>query len=191
MELREAGALIRSIMDTHGLWAIPFDFDRGKNRLAATHFLVSTDDCVKITFSKHFAELLSEEEIRNTVLHEIAHAKAGRKAGHGPVWKAHARKLGIPAERCAPATTVAPKGAYQGRCPKGHEHEAHRKPQRVKACFLCSRTFSLDNLITWSQNGRTIPLGAMPVKYQEEMARLQSRQRLATAANNLQDYFRF
>ena len=36
----------------------------------------------------------NEEEIRDTVLHEIAHAIAGPEAGHGPLWKATARRIG-------------------------------------------------------------------------------------------------
>ena len=36
----------------------------------------------------------SEEQIRDTVLHEIAHAIAGHEAGHGPLWKATARRIG-------------------------------------------------------------------------------------------------
>ena len=36
----------------------------------------------------------SKEQIRDTVLHEIAHAIAGREAGHGPLWKVTARRIG-------------------------------------------------------------------------------------------------
>ena len=36
----------------------------------------------------------SEEQVRDTVLHEIAHAIAGHEAGHGPLWKATARRIG-------------------------------------------------------------------------------------------------
>ena len=35
----------------------------------------------------------SKEQIRDTVLHEIAHAIAGREAGHGPLWKVTARRI--------------------------------------------------------------------------------------------------
>ncbi len=34
------------------------------------------------------------EQVRDTVLHEIAHAIAGPEAGHGPLWKATARRIG-------------------------------------------------------------------------------------------------
>ena len=41
------------------------------------------------------------EDISDTILHEIAHAIAGPEAGHGPVWKATARRVGaIPLSVC-------------------------------------------------------------------------------------------
>ena len=36
----------------------------------------------------------SKEQIRDTVLHEIAHVIAGREAGHRPLWKVTAQRIG-------------------------------------------------------------------------------------------------
>lgn len=47
-------------------------------------------------------------KLRDTVLHEIAHAIAGHKAGHGPAWKAIARKVGARPVRCSAALPVSP-----------------------------------------------------------------------------------
>jgi hypothetical protein len=46
--------------------------------------------------------------LRNTMLHEIAHAIAGHAAGHGPVWRAAARKVGATPERCGTKLAVSP-----------------------------------------------------------------------------------
>ena len=46
------------------------------------------------TVSMALALVNSEEELRDTVLHEIAHAIAGISAGHGPEWKSVARRIG-------------------------------------------------------------------------------------------------
>lgn len=35
-----------------------------------------------------------EDQVRDTVRHEIAHALVGADAGHGPIWKAAARRVG-------------------------------------------------------------------------------------------------
>jgi predicted SprT family Zn-dependent metalloprotease len=43
----------------------------------------------------------SPEAIRNTILHEIAHALVGPGKGHGPAWQAMASKIGARPERCS------------------------------------------------------------------------------------------
>jgi predicted SprT family Zn-dependent metalloprotease len=47
-------------------------------------------------------------EFRDTVLHEIAHAIAGHKAGHGPAWKMVARMIGAKPQRCSNGLAVSP-----------------------------------------------------------------------------------
>ena len=54
-------------------------------------------------------------EIRNTILHEIAHAIVGAGHGHGPVWKAKAKEIGCTGERCGQMDAPA---KYHGVCPK-------------------------------------------------------------------------
>ena len=58
-----------------------------------------------------FAAFKHEEnrnEFTDTVLHEIAHAIAGKLGDHGPAWKAVARKLGARPEACSGRLTVSP-----------------------------------------------------------------------------------
>lgn len=45
-------------------------------------------------------------DLRNTVLHEIAHAIAGHRAGHGFAWQAVARTIGARPERCSNGLAV-------------------------------------------------------------------------------------
>jgi predicted SprT family Zn-dependent metalloprotease len=40
------------------------------------------------------------KQVRDTVLHEVAHAIAGNRAGHGPEWKEVAKRIGCSATRC-------------------------------------------------------------------------------------------
>jgi hypothetical protein len=40
-------------------------------------------------------QVVSRYELRQSILHEIAHALSGSKAGHGPRWQKKARELGI------------------------------------------------------------------------------------------------
>jgi predicted SprT family Zn-dependent metalloprotease len=55
----------------------------------------------KLCLSRHLVRNNPEDEVRDTILHEIAHIKAGHEAGHGPLWKQWARKVGARPVRCA------------------------------------------------------------------------------------------
>lgn len=62
----------------------------------------------RITMSRHLVPMWSEEQVRDTLIHEIAHALVGPKNGHGPVWAAKMRELGATPERCHRNATVEP-----------------------------------------------------------------------------------
>lgn len=47
-----------------------------------------------IAISTKWAEHISDEEVRNTILHEISHAIVGYSAKHNSTWKAHHRSIG-------------------------------------------------------------------------------------------------
>jgi predicted SprT family Zn-dependent metalloprotease len=85
----------------------------------------------RIELSLHFVLANDEGQIRETVLHEIAHAFAGEKAGHGPTWKAACLRLGCKPERCDKGVAVMPAGRWQAQCPTcGKHYNRHRRPQR-------------------------------------------------------------
>ena len=56
---------------------------------------------VRVAISSRLMAPGLEDQARDTFLHEVAHALAGHKAGHGPQWKAMCRKLGANPERLA------------------------------------------------------------------------------------------
>lgn len=60
-----------------------------------------------IQLSKPLTAHMTEAEVKDTILHEIAHALVGPGHGHGKVWKAMARKIG--ANPQATAATEAAK----------------------------------------------------------------------------------
>lgn len=99
MDLVEAQWLARDMMEEHGLLDVGwgFQFDRAVSRLGATHFHKKL-----ITLSKHMVAAADEETVRQTMLHEIAHAKLPRTVKpHGPEWKALAKSLGYTGKRTA------------------------------------------------------------------------------------------
>ena len=87
--LDSVAAMARQLMDLHGLadWTLAF-VEAGGRLGDCIH-----DDRV-IRIARAHALDHREEQVRDTVLHEIAHALAGPEAGHGPQWKAIARRIG-------------------------------------------------------------------------------------------------
>lgn len=104
--LRNVAIRARKLMDDHGLehWALLFS--AGQRSLGACRSRDKT-----ILLSRHHALNANSKEVKDTVLHEIAHALAGPKAGHGPVWKEIASRIGaIPRSRMHEAGNSAQDG---------------------------------------------------------------------------------
>lgn len=98
MELKDAEALANTMMTEHGLIAKGwhFAFDRAKKRLGACHYWTK-----KISISKYMAAYATEEQVRQTMLHEIAHALLPHSAGHKQAWKDMAKSIGYTGSRLA------------------------------------------------------------------------------------------
>ena len=79
----------RALMDAHGLEGWTFRFSAAERRLGACLGRAKI-----IELSRRHAVRGAPGEVRDTILHEIAHALAGAKARHGPAWKAIAARIG-------------------------------------------------------------------------------------------------
>lgn len=67
-----------------------FDFDNAKRRFGHCDYGKK-----KITISKALTELNNEEEVKDTILHEIAHALTlGTSSGHDKIWKEKCIEIG-------------------------------------------------------------------------------------------------
>ncbi len=81
--------LALELMHKHGLTDWRFRLDHARQRLGACHFTSR-----EITLSKHYVTQNDLTDIRNTVLHEIAHALCGPGVGHSRQWKITAERIG-------------------------------------------------------------------------------------------------
>jgi predicted SprT family Zn-dependent metalloprotease len=174
VELRAAYDLAVSLVARHGLDGWRVDFDSAKRRAGICRYEQRV-----IGLSAPLTRLHAEAEVRDTILHEIAHALVGAAAGHGPVWEATARGLGCSAARCVPADAPRVPGAWLGVCPAGHTVERHRRPERVTACGQCGPGFSAANVFEWTFRGRPAP---MHPNYRAELEALSAGQRLVRHA---------
>lgn len=184
MNKSDATRLARSLMNRHGFGHIPFEFDRGKSRLGACHFTATRQGgrivdakVKKITLSALYVELLPENEIREVILHEIAHAMTPGD-NHGYAWKRAARSLGIKGDRCA-KPSASPEATWIGRCKNGHESKQHRAPGRVKACGKCAAVWKPENVLVWERGGKIYNHLDIPSsKYRQEVLLLSAKGRL-------------
>ncbi|RKS77529.1 putative SprT family Zn-dependent metalloprotease [Motilibacter peucedani] len=164
MELEEAEALARALMRQHGLRGWSLVFDGAKTRAGVCR--ASTRE---IGLSRVLTELHSPAEVRDTVLHEIAHALVGPHHGHDAVWRARAVAIGCSGNRCVSSESAAVPADWVGVCPAGHRTTRHRRPTRVQSCRRCSSRFDPRAVFTWTHQGRTVP---MHPRYLDELRRL-------------------
>jgi predicted SprT family Zn-dependent metalloprotease len=136
-----ADALIKLYLDERA-WS--FRFDHARTRAGLCDFTNK-----RISVSKYLAAKYEDDEIHQVLLHEIAHAMAGPRAGHGPKWKETARELGYDGKRTHDGSAANELAPWVGTCPGGHEHYRFRKPTRTLSCGACGKGFSRAHLITW------------------------------------------
>lgn len=111
MDLHIAETLAKQLMCQHGLGYWIFEFDRSKKRFGACDYRRKV-----VSLSRALVEVNIEKEVRDTILHEIAHALTPGDH-HGYRWQLKAREIGARPERCyTDETTVLPKPKYIGIC---------------------------------------------------------------------------
>jgi predicted SprT family Zn-dependent metalloprotease len=113
MDLSRATMMAVDCMNYHGLlnrgWQ--FKLDSAKRRHG-----VCRRWCRTISISEAVTLLNSEDEVLDTILHEIAHAIAPAGAHHGPQWKLVAREVGARPQRCASTSSVSVPHLWEGYC---------------------------------------------------------------------------
>lgn len=153
MDVRDAVSLARRLVREHGLDGWTVVLDNAKTRAGVCRFGTR-----QIGLSRPLTALHDEEHVRDTILHEIAHALVGPTHGHDAVWRRTARTIGCSGTRCLPADAPVVVGSWVGRCPAGHEVTRHRRPRRVTSCTRCARRFSPAHLLTWTHRGCSAPM---------------------------------
>lgn len=174
MELRAAERLARELMSQHGLAGWSFAWDRARRR-----FGTCSVERRRITLSAYLTHLNDEAHVRDTILHEIAHALAPGD-GHGARWKAACRRIGATPERCyreaadprvtlaatdagrsqtAVGAVVAPKTGLRVGCATCNWWVGrHRITWAVQQCRKCGTT------VTWEhvRTGRRYHIAQVP-----------------------------
>ena len=135
-DLDEVRRWALGVMAAFGLEGWNFEYTRAVRALGVCRHRTRV-----IGLSRHHVERNPPEEVRETLLHEICHAKVGTGHGHDEVWKAECRKVGCRPERCCTAEIDMPEGRWRAACGGcGSEFRRHRRPRSVKYnCRRCGR----------------------------------------------------
>jgi predicted SprT family Zn-dependent metalloprotease len=164
VDLRDAFAMAEYLLEVHGLEGWEVVYDNAKRRAGICRYADQV-----IGLSAPLTAVHSEDDVRDTILHEIAHALVGARHGHDETWRRTAVAIGSSGERCVSPDSPTAPAAWLGTCPSGHTLERHRRPERVMTCGACSRTFDLGALYTWTHHGKPAVLHP---NYEAELARL-------------------
>lgn len=116
-----------------------FDFDRSVRRFGACHY-----NKRKITLSRDLTERNDASKVKETILHEIAHARAGYDRNdpashHGSKWKAECRVLGIAPVRCYSEDVATKPAPYVLRCECGKQRVPRHRRRKSTALARCCR----------------------------------------------------
>lgn len=158
MTILEAKKLALDLMEEHGLtnkgWR--FMFDTARNRAGVCKHQIKV-----IGLSKYLLPHMKDLKVKDTILHEIAHALVGSNHGHDWTWKRQAMAIGCNGNRCYnPHTemnnyeeTLAVQSKYTYTCPScGKKTAVHRKPKRSKSCGKCCSYYNPKFKLVLTQN---------------------------------------
>jgi hypothetical protein len=174
VQIDDAAALARRLMDHHGLTGWSVAFDNAKTRAG-----VCRPDVKCVGLSRPLTRLHDDDEVTDTILHEIAHALVGAEHGHDAIWRGKALEIGCSGNRCLSSEKGDVLADWVGTCPAGHQVGRHRRPQRAQSCGLCSVEFHPDALFEWTFRGHR---AEMLPGFAAEVAAIRARRRPAAAA---------
>lgn len=103
MNVFEAAELAKELMVRHRLIGWSFRFDKDARAFGSCNHTRKV-----ITLSASLTELNSDYEVKDTILHEIAHALVGPDHGHDAVWKSKCRQVGARPEATYDSKQVTP-----------------------------------------------------------------------------------
>lgn len=146
MNLLSARNLAEQLMEQHGVksqgWR--FAFDESK-----THFGCCEYKRKVIFLSRLFTLTINEDKVKDTILHEIAHALTPGHH-HDIVWKNVAKSIGCRGERCGDIVKEAISDTkleqfkkaitnYSYTCPECNNIIHHKKLFRNAYCTICNK----------------------------------------------------
>lgn len=129
-EMEALAGRARELLALHQLPHWNFQFDNGRKRAGCCQYGARV-----ISLSYEFAKRAADEEIRDTMLHEIAHALVGKAHNHDEVWRAKAIEIGCSGKRCHDLQFTPPR--YIMHCTHGCWVTTAERRKRGVICSRC------------------------------------------------------
>lgn len=138
MNLHQASHLARTLLNQYGLLDWAFDYSKKTSNLGHCSYQEKT-----IYLSAPYTYTGDEQRVKNTILHEIAHALVGSGHHHDDVWRRKALEIGCNGQ---PQTTVnheMPQMRYNLTCPiHGIVHQMSKMTRANYVCRKCKSVLS-------------------------------------------------
>ena len=128
--LSETRKLAGELMAQHGLSKWSFQFDDASRRAGSCNYNTKV-----LSLAREFALVAPSSEVRNTILHEIAHALVGPKHNHDRIWKEQARAIGCTGDRCHDVVFAPPR--YIKSCPRCGWYSTGNQRKHRWVCGQC------------------------------------------------------
>ena len=136
MEFREAVDKSREMLKEY-CPDYSFDVNGAKNRCGLCNYRKKT-----IELSEHFIKLNDWPIVKNTLLHEIAHALT-KGEGHNYVWKAKCEELGMVNVKRLNTRAQMPRGNIIYQCINcDNQFNLHKRIKRKRACTVCCNKYA-------------------------------------------------
>jgi len=129
-DLRAVAARASAWLVEHRLEGWSFQFDHATQRAGCCNYQTRV-----ISLAYAYARSATDEEIDDTLLHEIAHALVGKAHGHDQVWQAQAVALGCSGQRCHDVQFTPPR--YIMTCANACWVTTAERRQRGAVCRTC------------------------------------------------------
>ncbi|MGR3914459.1 MAG: SprT-like domain-containing protein [Gammaproteobacteria bacterium] len=131
----------RQLLRRHGLTDWSARLDDSGSRAGACDYREKV-----ILLSRLFLRGAPAADVRDTILHEVAHALAGAAHYHDARWRKIARQIGCSARRCHDIEFAPPRWIM--RCPNGCFALARNRRMRGLTCMQCARA---PQFLQWSK----------------------------------------
>lgn len=134
--------MAEELMELHEIHGWDVVFDNAKTRKGQTHFSFQ-----EISLSAPLTELNPVEQVRNTILHEIAHVLVGPYHGHDDVWRSKAIEIGCTGQTCTPTVNSVP-ARYIVKCKHCNDivQQYYRRPKLVNCWHMKCGRISINRL---------------------------------------------